>query len=65
MGSAGIRDESAARNDKTEVAVVGSDSAAVGLEEDSHPASAAAEAQADVEAKQPAANLQRVSQQVF
>lgn len=65
MDSVDTQDKVAAQDDKTEVAVVGSDSAAVGHEEDNRPASAAAEAQAYEEEKQSAANLQTVSQQVF
>ena len=65
MDSVDTRDESAVQGDKTEVAVVVFDSVAVGHEEDNRPASAAAEAQADEEEKQPAATLQTVSQQVF
>ena len=65
LNSDDSQDESAVQDDKTEVAVAGSDSAAVGHEEDNRPASAAAEAQAYEEEKQSAANLQTVSQQVF
>jgi hypothetical protein len=51
LDSVDIHAESAFQDDRTEVAVVVFDSAAVEHEEDNRPASAAGEAQADVQAK--------------